>query len=79
MGSGALGADIDGVRYRIEGAGNLTDFHEDMVFIGRSDTPPAGTALADLTGTDWEYLRFGFSSPPASGSGFIRVAISEVP
>lgn len=79
VGSGALGADIDGVRYRIEGAGNLTDFHEDMVFIGRSDTPPAGTALADLTGTDWEYLRFGFSSPPASGSGFIRVAISEVP
>ncbi len=79
VGSGALGADIDGVRYRIEGAGNLGDFTEDMAFIGRSDTPPAGSTLADLTGTDWEYLRFGFSSPPASGSGFIRVVITPSP
>jgi hypothetical protein len=79
VGSGALGADIDGVRYRIEGTGNLADFTEDITLLGRSDTPPAGSSLADLTGTDWEYVRFGFSTPPASGSGFVRVVVSEVP
>lgn len=79
VGSGALGADIDGLSYRVEGAGNLSDYFEDLVFIGSSDAAPAETGLPDLAGSDWEYLRFRFSSPPTSGSGFMKVSITPEP
>ncbi|MGA0844931.1 MAG: pentapeptide repeat-containing protein [Luteolibacter sp.] len=79
VGSGALGADIDGLSYRVEGAGNLSDYFEDLVFIDSSDTAPAETGLPDLVGSDWEYLRFRFSSPPSSGSGFMKVSITPEP
>lgn len=79
VGSGALGADIDGIRYRVEGAGNLTDYFEDLVFIGRSDSAPAGTGLPALSGTAWEYVRFRFATRPASGTGFMKVAVTREP
>lgn len=78
-GSGALGADIDGIRYRVEGTANLTDYFEDLVFVGRADTAPTGSGLPDLGGTGWEYARFRFSSPPSSGRGFMRVEVTEQP
>ena len=76
-GSGALGADIDGIRYLIQGAGDLSNFHEDLVFIGRNDAAPAGSGLPSLSGTAWEYVRFRFATPPASGGGFMRVAVTR--
>ena len=79
VGSGALGADIDGISYRVEGAGNLSDYFEDLVFIDRSDTAPAGTGLPDLSGSDWEYVRFRFSAPPSSGCGFMKVTVTRDP
>ena len=76
VGSGALGADIDGIGYRVEGSGNLADYWEDLNFIGHSDTAPAGSGLPDLSGTAWEYVRFRFASPPSSGKGFMRVVVT---
>jgi carbonic anhydrase/acetyltransferase-like protein (isoleucine patch superfamily) len=73
---GRLSSDpIDGILYTIEATASLGSAWDAAVqHLGRSDTPPAGSGLPDLGGTDWEYHRFSaFDGLPAAG--FLRAAV----
>jgi autotransporter-associated beta strand protein len=74
---GAQSATIDGVTYTIEGDLDLSGTWDSAVSsIGKSDTPPAGSGLPDLTGKDWEYRTFSaFNALPTKG--FLRAKVTQ--
>jgi hypothetical protein len=65
------------VVYAIAGATDLAGpWEAGVTHQGGSDTPPLGSRLPDLTGTDWQYHTFSaFNGLP--GTGFIRVAVDR--
>ena len=75
-GNHAQTATIDGVTYTIEGSTALTGIWNSVVsYVGKSDTPPAGSGLPNLASTDWEYRTFSaFNGLP--GTGFLRASVS---
>jgi autotransporter-associated beta strand protein len=75
-GDGAQTATIDGVTYTIEGSATLTGtWNSPVAYIGKSDTPPAGSGLPNLAATAWEYRTFSaFNGLP--GKGFLRAKIT---
>ncbi len=76
-GNNAQTAVIDGVTYTIEGSATLTGtWNSPVSHIGKSNTPPAGSSLPALTGTDWEYHTFSaFNGLP--GKGFLRAKVTQ--
>ena len=76
-GDGAQSATIDGVTYTIEATAALTGaWNTPVTYIGKSDTPPAGSGLPDLTGQAWEYRSFSaFNGLPTKG--FLRTRASQ--
>jgi hypothetical protein len=68
---------VDGVVYAIAGATDLAGpWEATVIHQVASDTPPPGSGLPDLTGTDWQYHTFSaFNGLP--GTGFIRAAVDR--
>lgn len=68
---------VDGVIYIIAGATELAGpWEAGVTHQGGSDTPPPGSGLPDLTGSDWQYQTFSaFNGLP--GTGFIRAAVDR--
>ena len=74
--SGVQTATIDGVTYTIEANPVLTGTWSSAVsYAGKSNTPPAGSNLPDLTGTAWEYCIFSAFNG-LGGKGFIRAKVA---
>ena len=74
--SGVQTATIDGVTYTIEANPVLTGTWSSAVsYAGKSNTPPAGSNLPDLTGTAWEYCIFSAFNG-LGGKGFIRAKVT---
>lgn len=72
-GHAMVSAAVDGVVYQVEASATLGDpWDGEVSDQGASDAPPPGTALPDLTGTDWEYHTFSAFNG-AGGRGFLRV------
>ena len=70
-------ATIDGVTYTIEGSTTLTGtWNSTVTSIGKSDSPPAGSGLPSLAGTDWEYRTFSAFNGLA-GKGFLRAKVTQ--
>jgi hypothetical protein len=72
-----VSAIIDGVIYTVSASFLLSGAWDSVVtHLGVSDTPPAGTGLPDLTGSDWQYQTFsGFDG--LSSTGFLRVQVTQ--
>ncbi|MCX6877371.1 MAG: hypothetical protein NTW21_26715 [Verrucomicrobia bacterium] len=75
--TGVQRATIDGVTYTIQGSPTLTGSWDSPVsYLGKSNAPPAGSGLPELTGTAWEYRTFSaFSGLP--DQGFLRARVEE--
>lgn len=72
-----VSASIDGLIYTVSGSFLLSGAWDSVVtHLGVSDSPPAGTGLPDLVGSDWQYQSFsGFDGLP--GTGFLRVKVIQ--
>ncbi|MCX6876832.1 MAG: MBG domain-containing protein [Verrucomicrobia bacterium] len=77
--TGVQTATIDGITYTIQGSLNLAGGWDSPVACsGKSDTPPVGSGLPDLTGTGWEYRTFSaFNGLP--DKGFLRARVAAAP
>jgi hypothetical protein len=77
--SQSSGSAIDGVIFTIEADVDLQGIWNSAVtYLGKSDTPPAGSGLGNLSGMDWEYRTFSsFNGLP--NAGFIRGKALEAP
>ena len=70
-----VSAAVDGLVYRMEGNADLAGAWDSVItHHGYSDTPPAGSALPDLTGTGWHYHTFSAFNG-LQGRGFIRIGV----
>ena len=78
-GQAQVSAAIDGVIYTVEGGADPAGpWNAAVSNAGASNTPPAGSGLPDLTGSQWEYRTFSaFNGLP--GKGFIRIKVVAVP
>lgn len=72
-------ATIDGVTYIIEGSSTLSGPWDGPIsYLGKSNIPPSGSGMANLTGTDWEYCSFSAFNT-LSGKGFLRARATKLP
>ncbi len=74
-GAKQVSAEIDGVGYKVEAGMALGKWNTVVNDLGSSDLPPAGSALPDLDGTDWEYRTFS-ASDETSNRVFIRAKVT---
>jgi autotransporter-associated beta strand protein len=76
--NGTRTANIDGVKYAVEGSLDLVFPGGNVTHVGASDTAPAATGLPSLASEDWEYHTFSLdSSESLPGKGFLRVKVEE--
>lgn len=71
-------ADVDGIKFTVEGSLDLTFPGSAVSSTGSSDTAPAVTGLPNLTATGWEYHTFKLdASQGLSGKRFLRLKVTQ--
>lgn len=67
---------LDGLVYRVRGAGELAIWDLAVEVLGASDQGPVGSGLSDLTGSGWEYRSFrAFGGE----TGFLQAVVEVAP
>jgi hypothetical protein len=69
----AKSASLEGVAYRVEGAGNLSAFDREVIEI------PADSAGLPGLNDGWSYRSFKIAGTAAGPSGFLRLRVAQAP
>ena len=73
---GAQTATIDGMTYVVEASSTLSGtWNSPVTSVSKSDSPPVGSGLPDLTNDNWEYRTFS-AFDGLGGKGFLRARVT---